>query len=78
MNGELMTLNSNPASIEDECLVSDLVVGTVLIPGAKVPKLISRDLIKRMQPGSAIVDISVDQGDARKLQCRRHTKIRFL
>jgi len=62
MSGRVVTLNSNPASIEEECLASDLVIGTVLIPGAKAPKLISRDLVKRMQPGSAIVDISVDQG----------------
>lgn len=62
MSGRVVTLNSNPASIEEECLVSHLVIGTVLIPGAKAPKLISRDLVKRMQPGSAIVDVSVDQG----------------
>lgn len=62
MGGRVMTLNSNPASIEEECAVSDLVVGTVLIPGAKAPKLISRDLLKQMQPGSALVDVSVDQG----------------
>jgi len=62
MGSRVMTLNSNPASIEEECLVSDLVIGTVLIPGAKAPKLISRELLKRMEPGSAIVDVSVDQG----------------
>jgi alanine dehydrogenase len=62
MGGRVVTLNSNPASIEEACLSSDLVIGTVLIPGAKAPKLISRDLVKRMEPGSAIVDISVDQG----------------
>jgi alanine dehydrogenase len=62
MSGRVVTLNSNPVSIEEECLVSNLVIGTVLIPGAKAPKLISRDLVKRMQAGSAIVDVSVDQG----------------
>ena len=62
MGGRVVTLKSNPASIEEECLVSDLVIGTVLVPGAKAPKLISRDLVRRMQPGSAIVDVSVDQG----------------
>jgi len=62
MSGRVVTLNSNPAIIEEECLVSHLVIGTVLIPGAKAPKLISRDLVKRMQAGSAIVDVSVDQG----------------
>jgi len=62
MQGRVVTVNSNPANIEEECLASDLVIGTVLIPGAKAPKLISRDLIRRMKKGSAIVDISIDQG----------------
>jgi alanine dehydrogenase len=62
MGGRVVTLKSNPASIEEECVVSDLVIGAVLVPGAKAPKLISRDLFRRMQPGSAMVDVSVDQG----------------
>jgi alanine dehydrogenase len=62
MRGRVVTISSNPANIEEECLDSHLVIGTVLIPGAKAPKLISRDLLRRMQRGSAIVDISVDQG----------------
>jgi alanine dehydrogenase len=53
---------SNPANIEEECINSHLVIGSVLIPGAKAPKLITRDIVHRMMPGSAIVDISVDQG----------------
>lgn len=60
--GRIVTLNSNRANIEEECLESDLVICTVLIPGAKAPKLVSRELVHRMQPGSAIVDISIDQG----------------
>ena len=62
MGGRVVTISSNPANIEEECLSSHLVIGTVLIPGAKAPKLISRHLLRRMQRGSAIVDISVDQG----------------
>jgi alanine dehydrogenase len=62
MQGRVVTINSNPANIEEECLGSDLVIGTVLIPGAKAPKLISRNLVRRMKNGSAIVDISIDQG----------------
>ena len=53
---------SNPANIQEECISSHLVIGSVLIPGAKAPKLITRDIVRRMMPGSAIVDISVDQG----------------
>jgi alanine dehydrogenase len=62
MGGRVVTISSNPANIEEECLASHLVIGTVLIPGAKAPKLISRDLVRRMQRGAAIVDVSVDQG----------------
>ena len=62
MQGRVVTVNSNPANIEEECLGSDLVICTVLIPGAKAPKLISRNLVRRMKKGSAIVDISIDQG----------------
>ncbi len=58
----LVTVMSNPATIEREVLTSHLVISSVLIPGASAPKLISRDLVKRMMPGSAIVDIAVDQG----------------
>jgi alanine dehydrogenase len=62
MRGRVVTVQSDPANIEEECLNSDLVICTVLIPGAKAPKLISRDLVRRMQNGSAIVDVSIDQG----------------
>jgi alanine dehydrogenase len=62
MGGRVVTISSNPANIEEECANSDLVICTVLIPGAKAPKLISRDLVQRMKRGSAIVDISIDQG----------------
>ena len=61
-DSRLVTIMSNPANIEEECVNSHLVIGSVLIPGAKAPKLITRDIIRRMMPGSAIVDISVDQG----------------
>jgi alanine dehydrogenase len=62
LGGHLTTLKSNRANIEEEVTDADLVIGAVLIPGAKAPKLISRSLVRRMKPGSAIVDISIDQG----------------
>ena len=62
LGGHLTTLMSNRANIEEEVTEADLVIGSVLIPGAKAPKLITRSLVKRMKPGSAIVDISIDQG----------------
>ncbi|HDM09150.1 MAG: alanine dehydrogenase [Deltaproteobacteria bacterium] len=61
-DSRLVTIMSNPANIEEECVHSHLVIGSVLIPGARAPKLISRDLVRRMMPGAAIVDISIDQG----------------
>lgn len=60
--GRVTTLASNSLEIERACLAADLVIGSVLIPGAKAPKLVSTDLVSRMKPGSVLVDIAVDQG----------------
>lgn len=60
--GRIKTLASNSLEIERACLAADLVIGSVLIPGAKAPKLVSLDLVSRMKPGSVLVDIAVDQG----------------
>ena len=49
-------------AIENEVLAADLVIGAVLVPGAEAPKLVSRDLISRMKPGSVLVDVAIDQG----------------
>ncbi len=62
LGGHVTTVMSNRANIEEEVTNADLVVGTVLIPGAKAPKLLSRTLIASMRPGSAFVDVSIDQG----------------
>ena len=62
MRGRVSTLYSNAANIEEAVLDADLVIGSVLVPGAKAPHLVSEDLVKRMKKGSAIVDIAVDQG----------------
>jgi alanine dehydrogenase len=61
-SGRVTTLMSNDVNIDEETRLADLVIGSVLIPGAKAPKLLSRDLIRNMKPGSAVVDISIDQG----------------
>jgi len=60
--GRIKTWYSTEESVEQAVLEADLVIGTVLLPGAAAPKLIKRDMIRRMRPGSAIVDVSVDQG----------------
>jgi alanine dehydrogenase len=62
LGGHVTTVMSNRANIEEEVVRADLVVGTVLIPGAKAPKLLSRALVRSMRPGSAFVDVSIDQG----------------
>jgi alanine dehydrogenase len=60
--GHLQTVASNAYEVERACLDADLVIGAVLVPGAKAPTLVSDDLVARMKPGSVLVDISVDQG----------------
>ncbi|MEV4107540.1 alanine dehydrogenase [Nonomuraea sp. NPDC049695] len=60
--GRLKTLVSTSYAIEQEVLQADLVIGAVLIPGAKAPTLVSNDLVARMKPGSVLVDIAIDQG----------------
>ena len=60
--GHLQTVASNRYEIERACLDADLVIGAVLVAGAKAPTLISNDLVSRMKPGSVLVDISIDQG----------------
>jgi alanine dehydrogenase len=60
--GHLQTVASNTYEIEKAVLDADLVIGAVLVPGAKAPTLISNDLVSRMQSGSVLVDISIDQG----------------
>jgi len=61
-NGRVHTIMSNPLNIEMFVKDSDLVVGAVLIPGAKAPNLVTEDMIKQMKAGSVIVDIAIDQG----------------
>lgn len=56
------TLYSNEANLSDILPRADLVIGAVLVPGASAPKLITRDMLKLLQPGSVLVDIAVDQG----------------
>ena len=60
--GHMQTVASNTYEIERACLDADLVIGAVLVPGAKAPKLVTNELVSRMRPGSVLVDISIDQG----------------
>jgi len=58
----ITTLMSNPYNIARTVRESDLVIGAVLIPGAKAPKLVTEEMIRSMEPGSVVVDIAIDQG----------------
>ncbi|MES2093975.1 MAG: alanine dehydrogenase [Actinomycetota bacterium] len=60
--GRVKTIASNSFEIDRACVAADLVIGSVLVPGAKAPKLVSNELVSRMKPGSVLVDIAVDQG----------------
>jgi alanine dehydrogenase len=60
--GNVRTLASNSYEIEDQVLSADLVIGAVLVHGAKAPRLVTNELVKRMKPGSVLVDIAIDQG----------------
>ena len=58
----LNTVYSTRDAVERHCIEADLVIGGVLIPGAEAPKLITADLVRKMKPGSVIVDVCIDQG----------------
>src|SRR5918992_1204686 len=60
--GHLQTITSNAYEVERACLWADLVIGAVLVPGAKAPTIVSTELVSRKRKGSVLVDISIDQG----------------
>ena len=62
MPANCFTLMSSPATTRDLVKQADVVVGAVLIPGARAPKLVTRDMLKTMKPGSVLVDVAIDQG----------------
>jgi alanine dehydrogenase len=60
--GRIVTRASSQAAIDESVMAADLVIGAVLVPGARAPKLVSRELVARMKPGAVVVDVAVDQG----------------
>lgn len=60
--GRLRTLASSHLNIAEQVIAADLVIGSVLIPGAAAPKLVTADMVEQMKPGSVLVDIAIDQG----------------
>ena len=62
MPANCFLMMSNPATIRKLAILADVIIGAVLIPGAKAPKLVTRDMLKTMKPGSVLVDVAIDQG----------------
>src|SRR5205823_14632098 len=62
LGGQVMTVMSTRAALEEEVLAADLVIGSVLVAGARTPRLLSARMVARMKRGAAIVDLSIDQG----------------
>jgi alanine dehydrogenase len=60
--GRILTLASNQTTVEESVLSADLVIGAVLVPGALAPRIVSKETVMRMKPGSVVIDISIDQG----------------
>jgi alanine dehydrogenase len=60
--GRIATIKSNRLNITHWVSKADLLIGAVLIPGAKAPKIVTEDMVKKMSPGSVVVDVSIDQG----------------
>ena len=61
-SGQVKTIASSAYAIEEQCMAADLVIGAVLVHGAKAPKLVSDALVAKMKPGSVLVDVAIDQG----------------
>jgi alanine dehydrogenase len=62
LSGRLTTLSSNPLNIAEAVKRADLLIGAVLVKGAKTPRLVTKKMVKKMEAGSVIVDVAVDQG----------------
>ncbi|MDR5708218.1 MAG: alanine dehydrogenase [Armatimonadota bacterium] len=62
LHGRFQVLTSNPYTIEQAVAYADVLVGAVLVPGARTPRLVTEEMVKAMKPGSVIVDVSIDQG----------------
>ena len=74
--GHCQTVASNAYEIERAVIDADLVIGAVLVPGAKAPELVSDELVSRMKPGSVLVDIAIDQGGCFEAPVRPRTPTR--
>jgi alanine dehydrogenase len=62
LHGRVMAVMSNPVTVEQAVAYADLLIGAVLIPGARAPRIVTEAMVRTMKPGSVIVDVAVDQG----------------
>jgi alanine dehydrogenase len=62
MPANVTPIFSNPFTLEQELERSHLIIGTVLIPGSKAPKLVGKEMLSKMMPGTVLVDVAIDQG----------------
>ena len=62
LHGNLYTLAANPFHTAEAVASADVVIGAVLVPGAKAPRVVTRQMISRMRPGSVVIDVAIDQG----------------
>lgn len=69
LHGRLSTMSANPYNIAEAVKRADLLIGAVLVKGAKAPCLVTREMIRRMEPGSVVVDVAVDQGGCCETIC---------
>ncbi len=74
LGGRVTTVMSNRATLEEEVFNCDLVIGAVLVPGARAPRLLSAKMVSRMRPGAAIVDLSIDQGGIAETSRANHAR----
>mgnify|MGYP002576643819 CR=1 FL=1 len=75
MPANVHTLMSNKYNLSEEVRTADLVIGSVLIPGASAPKLVTAEMVRTMKRGAVIVDVAIDQADVVKRRTRPHTRI---
>lgn len=69
LHGRLSTMSANPYNIAEAVKRADLLIGAVLVKGAKAPCLVTREMIRKMEPGSVVVDVAVDQGGCCETIC---------
>jgi alanine dehydrogenase len=75
--GRITTMASNRLTLEELVIDADLVIGSVLVPGASAPKLVTEDMVRSMPRGAVLVDIAIDQGDVSRPVGRRPTPTRY-